>query len=43
VLNRRDRIETALQSIQHTLNVQFDRKAAMQAEIDLLKGKQRSS
>ncbi len=43
VLNRRDRIEAALQSIHHTLDVQFKRMAAMQVEIDLLKGKHRSS
>jgi len=43
VLEPRHRIEAALQAIHHTLDAQFKRMAAMQAEIDLLEGKQRSS
>ena len=41
--NRLDRMEAALESIQQTLDVQFKRLAAMQAEIDLLRPKRRSS
>ena len=41
--SRRERVEAALESIQQTLDVQFKRMAAMQAEIDLLRAKQRSS
>jgi hypothetical protein len=41
--NRLDRMEAALESIQETLDVQFMRLAAMQAEIDLLRAKRRSS
>jgi len=43
VLERRHGLEAALQSIHHTLDLQFKRMAAMQADIDLLEGKQRSS
>jgi hypothetical protein len=42
-MSRLDRIEAALQSVQQTLDVQFKRMAAMQAEIDLLRAKRRSS
>ena len=43
VLEPRHRIEAALQSIHHMLDVQFKRMASMPADIDLLEGKQRSS
>jgi hypothetical protein len=42
-MSRLDRIEAALESVQQTLDVQFKRMAAMQAEIDLLRAKRRSS
>jgi hypothetical protein len=41
--SRLERVEAALESIQQTLDVQFKRMAAMQAEIDLLRAKRRSS
>jgi hypothetical protein len=41
--SRLERIEAAIEAIQHTLDVQFKRIAAMQAEIDLLRAKQRST
>jgi hypothetical protein len=40
---RIERIEAALESTQLTLDVQFKRIAAMLAEIDLMRAKQRSS
>jgi hypothetical protein len=40
--SRLERVEAALESIQQTLDVQFSRMAAMQAEIDLLRAKRRS-
>ena len=41
--SRLERVEAAPESIQQTLDVQFKRIAAMQAEIDLLRAKRRSS
>jgi hypothetical protein len=41
--SRMERLEAAIESIQQTLDVQFKRMAAMQAEIDLLRAKRRSS
>jgi hypothetical protein len=41
--SRLERIDAAIETIQHTLDVQFKRIAAMQAEIDLLRAKRRSS
>jgi hypothetical protein len=41
--SRLERVEAALEAIQQTLDVQFKRMAAMQAEIDLLRAKRRSS
>ena len=41
--SRLERVEAALEAIQHTLDVQLQRMANMQAEIDLLKAKRRSS
>ena len=41
--SRLDRIEAKLEAMQQTLDVQFTRMAAMQAEFDLMKAKQRSS
>ena len=42
-MGRLDGLEAAIAAIQHTLDVQFTRMAAMQAEFDLLKAKQRSA
>jgi hypothetical protein len=42
-LSHLERIDAALESIHQTLDVQFKRIAAMQAEIDLLRARQRSS
>ena len=41
--SRLDRIEAAIEAIQQTLEVQFKRIAAIQAELDLLQAKRRSS
>lgn len=41
--SRLERVEAALETIQQTLDVQFKRMAAMQAEIDLLRAKRRSA
>jgi len=43
LLSRQARLEAAIESIQQTLDVQFKRMAALQAEVDLLKAKQRAS
>jgi len=43
LLSRQARLEAAIESIQQTLAVQFKRMAALQAEVDLLKAKQRAS
>ena len=40
--SRRDRLEAAIEAIQQTLDIQFKRIAAMQAEIDLMRAKRRS-
>jgi hypothetical protein len=42
-MSRLDRIEATIESIQQSLDVQFNRIAAMQAEIELLRAKRRSS
>jgi hypothetical protein len=42
-IGRLDGREAAIAAIQHTHDVQFTRMAAMQAEFDLLKAKQRSA
>ena len=41
-MSRVDRLEAAIEAIQQTLDVQFKRIAAMQAEIDLMRAKRRS-
>jgi len=41
--SRLDLIEAKLEAMQQTLDIQFTRMAAMQAELDLMKAKQRSS
>jgi hypothetical protein len=42
-MGRLDGLEAAMAAIQHTLDVQFTRMAAMQTEFDLLKAKQWSA
>ena len=42
-MSRLDRIEAKLEAMQQTLDVQFTRMAALQAEVDLMKAKPRSS
>jgi len=42
-MSRIDRLEAAIEAIQQTLDVQFKRIAALQAEIDLMRVKRRSS